>query len=485
MKKISFKISCLSPILIPGAKTDPNSVTSLDYIPGRLLLGYYAGKFIKANELGDDAHLNSDFYSLFLSDSAIFSNSYITDEDNRIYIPTPISIEKEKYEKEIYDLLILADEDSPENPTKKIGGYIHISGDDVYKKEVEKIYNFHHERNRETGSTKKGVIFNYEAIAKDQAFLGEIVYDEKFEPTIKSFLKDEIIYLGKSKNSQYGKVKIEFLENIDELNKDEDDKTLTLLSDTIILDDNGITSLNIDNFAKKLGVKITNSFVKPTVIETYNSKLRFKTPSKDAFLAGSCFMLEKLPDNYKELEIRGFGENRNEGFGKVIFGLQKNDNELSLKERDNEPKDKPKYELPKIAKEIMRELIQNKMVERVKISAMEEANEFQNKLISSSLAGKLQLFVKNSKNFTDFEKKMKTLRDTAKNSLQKCNNKSKYLNEYLENERLLSEEQENHFTKAKLNEFDFIIDKNLLFKEFYKEFFITLRKMNKNKGGEE
>lgn len=484
MIKKSFKITALSPILITGEQNNQNNVSTLDYIPGRVLLGFYATKFIKDKDLKEMAHLDDNFYSLFLSDQVIFSNAYITDENNRKYIPAPISLEKEKYNNDIYDFLILDDEDFPEEPTKKIGGYVYFSESEIYNKEVEKIYNFHHERDRNTGSTKEGMIFNYEAIAEGQNFLGEILYSKEFAEIIEPFLKNETIYIGRSRNAQYGKVKIEFIDNNNEFETENHDKiTLTFLSDTIILYENGNPSLNVDNLSKKLGVNILKSFVKSTRIETYNARWRFKTPSINAFSAGSCFLLDQLPENYEKIEITGIGENRNQGFGKVIFGLQKEENFI-LRENEKVTIYKPDGEIPEITKKIVQKLIEDKMVENIRIKAIEDAENFNKNLISSSLAGKLQLFVKQSNNFNEFKDKMGKLKHIAKDKLHKCNNGRKHLSEYLENEKKLFEDQQNYFGKERLQEFDFIIKKNLLFKEYYKEFFITLRKMNKLEKGE-
>ncbi len=101
--------------------------------------------------------------------------------------------------------------------------------------------NFHHARDREKGRPREGMIFTYEAIAKDQTFQGEI--RGKFEDlnafieVCKSDKFEWIAYIGRSKNAQYGQVKIELSERVikpEVTIQIQPQISLTLLSDAIV-----------------------------------------------------------------------------------------------------------------------------------------------------------------------------------------------------------------------------------------------------------
>src|SRR5690606_26606484 len=89
--------------------------------------------------------------------------------------------------------------------------FVHI--DDEYTKvKVEKVSNLHINKRKE-----KNILFRYEAIKKGQVFGGIIKAEEDtYVDEIVNLLEDEIIYIGGSKGSGYGKCIIEDVQVLDE-----------------------------------------------------------------------------------------------------------------------------------------------------------------------------------------------------------------------------------------------------------------------------
>lgn len=193
--------------------------------------------------------------------------------------------------------------------------------------------NFHHERDRETGRSKEGIIFNYESINQGQSF-GAFIYGEgkDHDEFIKIF-SDGTYYLGRSRNNQYGKVYIKFNADLKELSQPEDLKpgelSLTLLSDTIIYNDYGFPATDIISPERVIGCPIKKSFIRTSDIECFISRWRLKTPSEVSFSAGSTFLIdvpdEKTLKKLLQLQVKGIGERTEEGFGRFILGIQRED----------------------------------------------------------------------------------------------------------------------------------------------------------------
>lgn len=432
MKTLKYKIKNINPLVISSKSGDKNMINTEVYIPGSSVLGVFASLYIKNKKL-IEAHRDKIFYGWFLRGDLIFTNAYIFDEKRR-YLPAPYSIKQEKYKSaSAYDFMFA--DDNFNKTTKSINEFIALDDNYMYSKTVKKSISFHNAR--EGVMPKIGAIFNYESISEDQIFEGNIVgEDEQIERFREMFDKNITAYVGLSKNSQYGKVSIKLEEISDyasdiptDVESDDEDVIMTLLSDAIIYNKNGFSTADATDLENWLGVKIKKSFIKSGRAEQFVGVWKLKNQSETVFAAGSCFELEKLPDNYKELQTRGIGEKTNEGFGRVVFGWQ-NKNKYTIDKKERDQYKKPEEKPPKAVKDIVAGIIQDRLKDKVVSKAIQDAHSFCNHLPTKSLCGKLQAISNDADNFQNNLKKI-TKNNIAKDQLEKCNDDHVKLLDYL------------------------------------------------------
>jgi len=263
MYQIHYKIRTLSPILLTWITGDTNMVSTLDYIPGSVVLGIFAKKYIDKKDMGRNAHEDQYFHRCFLNSSICFTNAYLSKsngKDRSTFYPTPLSIQSSKEdEKEIYDLMITS-----KKQTEYPGNYCKIIDDKINLASANRSINFHHSRkDRVKGHSDDGTIFNYESLNPLQEFSGWIIGEEADLNIILELIGSKMkINIGRSKQIQYGKAELELLYdipdtpisevyafNLDRLNNP---FILTFWSPAIIYNENGFPSTSITDLKKYL-----------------------------------------------------------------------------------------------------------------------------------------------------------------------------------------------------------------------------------------
>ncbi|MBK9404469.1 MAG: hypothetical protein IPN57_08050 [Ignavibacteria bacterium] len=149
MQSLKYQITALSPILFSKESGDRNMTETFDHIPGRVILGIFAGQYIKKNNSGNIAHKEKDFMDLFLKDKVFFSNAYLKLKNDKSSFPTPFSIQSEKENPDVIRDLLFENE---YKQTKPLGGFSFINEDYVKNESVSKSLNFHHSRDEKTGA---------------------------------------------------------------------------------------------------------------------------------------------------------------------------------------------------------------------------------------------------------------------------------------------------------------------------------------------
>ncbi len=349
MYSLKYRITLESPVIIARSSGERNIVRTFDFIPGTTILGMFAGKYIQQNTL-NDAHLDPVFASWFLSEDIAFTNGYIVSRDAKdnhcINFPVPFSIQEEKNNPGIlYDLFFM----KTNKQTKSLRGYCRLNGNKLIKAEPKTSLNFHHARDKEAGAAKEGGIFNYESLDKDQIFEGFIISTQDIlEKFYKEFSSFTDYYIGRSKNSQYGKVKFEFIDKspqrfeniIPGFNFGQENingsVSLTFLSDVILYDEYGYSATDEKTLVNYLKNNISPDLIlekaifKPGFVENYVSVWRLKKPAETSFQAGSAFLLKNVKrEDYNKLLLlqkEGIGERKNEGLGRIVFGWQTSGN---------------------------------------------------------------------------------------------------------------------------------------------------------------
>lgn len=442
MHQLKYRIANLSPIILSARHGDSNMVGSLQYIPGTSVLGMLATRYLNQKKIAtQNAILNKEFHNLFIKGEIIFNNSYIIfkdkDGDEHIHFPAPVSLHQEKRGDRIYDLLWLEAENNIEIQTKAIKGFCNLDENSVRFMDVETSLNFHHARDRITGTSEEGKIFNYESIAKGQIFQGVVKGDSEALNNLVSACGDRwIAHLGRSKNAQYGKISFEFIDKIPQpvSEKIQSGKTLslTLLSDTILYNENGFSTTDPKELEKYLGLKIKKSFIRKDNAETFVNVWQLKKPSETCFKAGSCFLLEAEDDDKRirliQFQKTGFGERTHEGFGQCIIGWQTED-KLTKYDSEKPELDLPTTQIPETALEILKTLIRNTVRNEVALNAMEDMKSFE-RLPTPSLISRL-IAMADKLERDKFLEALTKFRRSATEKIANCRNKKQNLKNFL------------------------------------------------------
>ncbi|HOV91199.1 MAG TPA: RAMP superfamily CRISPR-associated protein [Syntrophorhabdaceae bacterium] len=444
MYKLDYVITTLSPVIVTKNAGDPNMVATEEYISGSSILGALATLYIRQNNITTNAHGDDFFYKCFLSGKIIFSNAYICDEDapRDYYIPAPLSLQRSKDDTEgktIYDLLF-QDLTELEKSTSYIGGFCNISDTSIRTKEVKRSLHFHHERDYERGTTKKGIIFNYESINEGQTFKGALfsIDESLLKKLVDTFENPLEVTIGRSRSAQYGRAKVEFKDPVKfEPDVDHDDElSLTFTSPAIILNEYGFPSVDINTLQNVLGtgVEIIKAFIRSEPYEGYNSVWRLKKPSDMCISAGSCLLIKAEGEaltRLRELELKGIGQRTNEGFGRFVLGMQREETLSKIEFRKDLKKPSPS--MPEEVKKICKSLIQENILKQASLEAIRDAKGFseeRNRPPTKSLISRLEAMIRKDGNMN-----IDKLRKTAKDKLEDCDNGNTTLLDFLKRDR--------------------------------------------------
>lgn len=523
MKSLHYKIITKAPVIIPKSSGDINLIESEDFIPGSVILGAIANLYLDKKNV-KDALQDAKFKDFFLSDKVIFTNAMLSkfiDTKNYKAEFFPYCYQYDKTEPSLINNIFNQDDEFFEDKQlKSIAGLFAKKNDDILiKMETVKEINFHHARDRKTGTSKQGIIFNYEAISKGQTFCGEILGEtHDLEEIKKLFNSISGIFLGRSKTSQYGKCTIE-VGNIEDYKIDteyNENVLLTFKSDTIIYNKNGFSSPDLntiqDYLTEILGSKIvinpTKAFIKYKQIENFISVYKIKRIKETAIAAGSCFELQldkNQLNNLKKYLISGIGIRRNEGFGRIAIDTSEFEKIIQAKSNTKSVSIDLKQLSPS-TKILLKNVFEKKILEITKSMALEVVRNnktSKERRLPNSQLGNIETLIKISDDFVTFknnllEKCKKTnINNFDEDDISFKNNyklDSYYININNSYHKYLTTEQIslNNVIKSK-TELTEIFDslelsepeKEKLNKKMFKLYFLTLlsglRKLNKSK----
>jgi CRISPR-associated protein Csx10 len=370
-------------------------------------------------------------------------------------IPTPLYIQQEKAGNSIYNILLT----EPNDTTKPLGGFSNINCEYIVNIKPKKGISFHHERDRLTGTSKRGLFFNYESLLPGQVFKGVIYGSYKDLGNFKEIIGHNFkAKIGKSRSAEYGDVKIELL-NIQEIDNSSlvnanilgEGIFLTFISPCILYNKLGMSDPSFSNIEKHLqGIfgkgtfAIENSIIKQEFIENYVSIWKMKKPGERAISAGSTLYLffeyvdSNILNRINDLLEKGIGERLGEGFGKLQIAPASVEKYIlnSVSKKFEKPPGAPPAEV----KHIFQAVVKKAIFEKIKAEAIAEASKFK-ELPKNSLLGRLKLMLGKT-GHKEFFNKITQLRKTAKNQLHNCHyyehNRAKeslldYLKKYDEN----------------------------------------------------
>ena len=410
-----------------------------NYIPGSNIMGSFATKYIKDNNIKDFNNLTDEYINLFLNGSVKYSNCYISEKDGKVkYYPAPLSYSKVKNKDNIYYNKML-DVNETDIQLSNFGDkFVSLDGKN-YVKEVETVEHYHHQRAKDLSighvsvAENGGAFYQFLSIEKDQYFMTSIIGKGKYlEKLLKYININEILRVGKSKTAEYGKLKITNV-NVSEIteNYKKYNKFAVILTSPLILFDEEKVQIAKDKetlvkYLKKLfnnnNLKDIKSFIGFSEESGFNAIWNLPKEQVVSYSAGTTIVFESTEKvELKEKYI--IGQRINEGFGQlIIYSLdEKIDSKLILNEyKESEKlgisKEQIKYsnlskETRKLLNKSIKKVINEQILENVFNTVLSNYKKIK---INSTTIGRILLMLKESKDYAEFEENVKGIKDVKK-----------------------------------------------------------------------
>ncbi|MEA5515827.1 hypothetical protein, partial [Nodularia sp. UHCC 0506] len=292
----------------------------------------------------------------------------------------------------------------------------------------------------------EGEIFKYEAIDAGQKLQAVILCSNDTDAQIINILLNlsPNMWLGGSQSAGYGHTKIEDLKLVNNWNEieilaseriDNDNFTVTLLSDLILRDEWGHYSVIPPSNTNQISVPLTQelekilktklvpkcSYASSNIVGGFNKKWGLPLPQVPVFSAGSVFVFKNIditPEQIQQLENQAIGERKNEGFGRIAINWL-TEEYFDLRQPEQKPSQQPALENEisrNLAKKMAARLLEQKLkqtllkaIGRLKI----EGN------ISNSQLSRLQLVARQALSTGDCNMVLSLLDNLPTNSQKK------------------------------------------------------------------
>ena len=351
---ISITLENDQPIIL----SNENNQTSVNYIPGRALIGALAADCWGTME-------PKLFDKLFVTGETIFTALYPSIDGKR-FVPAPYFIAKlKKSEKKVnilsndrsgIDTEKAAYDPANGNQPKMLNEkFLSLQPEQSEVTEIDERVIYHHSRRDSANGVR---LFTQSAMKEHQQFTGYIKCpDEQCRTALIQILQKRVLRIGKSKTAQYGRCRIVdakgVLEDCEQLKAAKDEVLLvSCASDTLFTDENGYTvqfSKIYKEIAKQTGIaeyikdipagnEDLYSILKTTKVSGYNAQWNLRLPMINAVKAGSTFVYILKNDISLSLKKPLFvGERNNEGFGEVkIFRMKEYPYKMDIRDASND-----------------------------------------------------------------------------------------------------------------------------------------------------
>lgn len=439
MKRMTLMLETLSPVIVTAQNNSLLLTATQDYFTGGMLRGVFANKYIQKNNLGKEAHKDALFRDLFFK-KLKFTDALPVKDAQRSFA-LPLSLQMDKAGKRIRDLLT----DEPQAGFKSLRGIGFVREGVLETVQPLKTMQLHMSRcykgERQAGKSSAktaGNIYNYEALAEGQTFIGDIIGDDEALEMVRNVADGTdnsfICRLGRSKFTQYGTCRItlampEPLPVVDGeiVFKDKKSETRRVflrmetpfipeIADGMLVEDclrEIIERLNNRCGANDIDLDSGRIFTAGTTVKNFVGTWGMKRPEKFAVAPGSVFALKKETE-WTEHELaqlntmlyEGVGRRTEEGFGQLrIWQCVK----LNTKGKKTvvEEKQKPEYKLQSNeVKAVAARIIRSHILEQVRNCAATDASLFYktgvitltDRELSTHLFGELETLLEECKN---------------------------------------------------------------------------------------
>lgn len=182
IKELPLRLRTLSPVIITASHDSQVMTATQPIIPGNALRGVFASRYIRTHHLGRDAHKDQGFRRLFLGGLRFLAAQPERDGRRAFFLPLSLLKEKQKQGQPANLQDLFASEERLQG-YKPFKGMAVQTGNRLAPVSTNTSIALHMTRadtkRRLRGSSQDGGIFNYEAIAAGQNFLGSIIGEEK------------------------------------------------------------------------------------------------------------------------------------------------------------------------------------------------------------------------------------------------------------------------------------------------------------------
>lgn len=326
---LEYKILIEDPVICKSVAG--GEAKTLDYIEGNKIFGMIASGMKKDGK---------DVVAFLNEGEFICSNAYIGEQGLR-FTEVPACYYTIKNVKEEYiDKIFSTPEDEKDlqiNAMKH--AYVFVQQDGLVKKSVDVEERYHHRRpedksvGRAVETSDKSGFYHMSSISPRQEFYGFIKgTKEQVKAAYQYLTANQAFYIGFSRNSEYGKVKVQII-NTRKLHKAAEvavqEFLVKLEAPVILYNDNAFYSVDIRNLQEEvslnLGIEQDNvdsvdCYMKYVTLGGYNVTWRSRKPIMEAFDKGTVLHIRLKNEVNLELEKHYFlGERVTEGYGEVTI----------------------------------------------------------------------------------------------------------------------------------------------------------------------
>jgi len=313
MKKLNFKVTFLSDVVLQASSNTEGKVDTLDFIPGSNFLGMVARYYTKFENPFD----------IFHSGKVRFGDATLLHDDKPTY-KIPFSFFKPKLDEGEVENHHHIKEFSAEKQLKQVRkGYITKDGEVV---KLSYTYSQKSAYDSTSRKSKDSQMYGYSAIKQGTTWQFSLQYDESIDINT---IVEKLIgkkQLGKSKSAQYGSIMIE---KLDTTMDDIEDTTFTenvviyANSRWALFDKNGMPTYQPT--AENLGLSTDANIlwdkcqIKTNSFTPYNGARKTKDYTRVVIEKGSVIVFDKLSDEDIKILKSGIGGFLSEGFGEVLI----------------------------------------------------------------------------------------------------------------------------------------------------------------------
>lgn len=349
MRKIQFKCTLLSDVVISESSATEGRHHALDFIPGNNFLGVAASSLYK--------DMDDRTWTIFHSGKVRFGDAHPSQNGIRglrvpasMYYPKLGSVYDECY---VHHCITNFDALRSKQLKQCRNGFYAFNGNTATAIKVDKDFSIKSAYDSAKRRSEDEKMFGYESIAKGTEFMFDVEFDDDVEAYVNE-VADALCgdrHIGRSRSAQYGWVRIEkanettFLKEEDSITND----VVTVYAEgrLVFFDENGMPTFRPN--PKDLGIdsddaKIiwSKSQIRTFQYAPWNFTRQAYDDDRCGIEKGSVFVVETSAAKKGEQYV---GAYQNEGFGKIIYNpyflnAQPGKNGLSVIKFENVPETK-------------------------------------------------------------------------------------------------------------------------------------------------